>query len=189
LIILIDMDGVVPDFEAAFLAEWQKRNPDEIFHPIETRSTFYVHEQYGSELHQKVREVTSAPGFFRNMPLIANGDRVIGDLMMAGHTVRFCTSPLSSAPTCMQEKYDWVTEYFGKDMANAMIISKDKSLIRGDILIDDRPVFHGCAYEPIWEHIIFDAAYNRAIVEKRRLSNWLGAYQLFCLVEESTKSK
>jgi 5'-nucleotidase len=133
---------------------------------------FYVHEQYGPQLHDKVRQITSAPGFFRSLPLIEGGDVAIHSLMNSGHDVLICTSPLTASSTCMQEKYDWVRHYFGQKMASNMVITKDKTMVRGDILIDDRPEVRG-RFEPNWEHILFHAPYNAAVANRRRLNRWV----------------
>jgi len=47
---------------------------------------------------------------------------------------------------------------------------KDKTLIIGDILIDDKPEIKGIS-TPNWEHIIFDQPYNKNITNKKRI-NW-----------------
>jgi 5'-nucleotidase len=54
-----------------------------------------------------------------------------------------------------------------------MIIAADKTLVRGDVLIDDRPYIKG-DFTPSWEYILYDQPYNRKNTEFRRLdwSNW-----------------
>ncbi|MDO8264840.1 MAG: 5'-3'-deoxyribonucleotidase, partial [Candidatus Parcubacteria bacterium] len=54
-----------------------------------------------------------------------------------------------------------------------IILSRDKTLIRGNFLIDDRPEIKGSSI-PEWEHIIFDCSYNRNVTNKKRLTweNW-----------------
>lgn len=40
-----------------------------------------------------------------------------------------------------------------------LIITSDKTKIRGDLLIDDKPYITGSEY-PAWEHVLFTAPYN-----------------------------
>jgi 5'-nucleotidase len=52
---------------------------------------------------------------------------------------------------------------------NRIILTKDKTLIKADYIIDDKPEISGVENMPAWEHIIFDRPYNRQ-VNKRRIT-------------------
>ena len=68
--ILVDMDGVIADFDGEFLKRWRERHPDKLFIPFEERTTFYVKDQYPEELKPLVAEILLEPGFFREiMPM------------------------------------------------------------------------------------------------------------------------
>ena len=43
-----------------------------------------------------------------------------------------------------------------------MILTKDKTLVRGEVLIEDKPNIIG-GVSPVWKHIFYDALYNRNI--------------------------
>jgi len=43
--ILIDMDGVIADFDQEFLQRRIQRYADKIYIPVEERTTFYVKDQ------------------------------------------------------------------------------------------------------------------------------------------------
>jgi 5'-nucleotidase len=172
------MDGVLADFEARFLELWREQYPDEVYYPLDQRTSFYIHEQYGKELSEKVRSITRAPGFFRSLPPVADGLMVLNKLVSHGHTVLICTSPLTSTPTCHQEKYDWVLNHLGPEFARTMLIVKDKTMVRGDVLIDDRPEFKGI-FEPTWRHILFHQPYNTTVENVDRVMNWLDVLEYF----------
>ena len=74
---------------------------------------------------------------------------------------------------CVLEKYHWVSEHLGPDWINNIILTRDKTIVRGDILIDDIPEPKGIE-KPEWEHVLFDSPYNRHITGKRRMTwdNW-----------------
>jgi len=91
-------------------------------------------------------------------------------MVKAGHDVRIVTSPWVSNPTCASDKLNWVVKHYGSHWGPRVIITADKTLVRGDILIDDKPEIHGAA-EPEWEHVIFDQPYNRDI-DKKRITDW-----------------
>ena len=54
-----------------------------------------------------------------------------------------------------------------------IILTKEKAMVRGDILIDDKPKIKN-EDKALWEHIFYDKPYNREIEGKRRLTwkNW-----------------
>ncbi len=182
--ILVDMDGVVTDFEGGFLKLWREAYPDKPFVPIEQRTTFYLVEQYPTELQDFVRAIYSSPNFFRSLAPIDGCREALSELREMGHEVFICSSPLTSYRNCVLEKYEWIESGLGKEWVNNIILSKDKTMIKGDILIDDRPNIKGCEV-PSWEHILYDQPYNRGETGKRRLdwNNWKSI--LFPVISET----
>lgn len=87
-----------------------------------------------------------------------------------GYTVFICTSPSLYNPTCASQKVEWVAQHLGNRWKSRVVMTNDKTLVRGDILIDDKPTVTGVMC-PTWEHIIFDAPYNQNS-QGRRLYNW-----------------
>jgi hypothetical protein len=74
---------------------------------------------------------------------------------------------------CASEKYEWVVRHFGRGAASRVVMTSDKTAVRGDVLIDDKPKITG-AHTPTWQHIIFDAPYNKAATGRTRLMSWEG---------------
>lgn len=170
MLILVDQDGPLADFEGGFLRNWQKLFPKEFFIPLEERNIFYMREQYPSHLKEKVDSIYSSPGFFRNLEPTKGSIEAIKTLVALGYDVRICTSPLSRYENCVLEKFEWVEKHFGRAFTKRIILTKDKTMVRGDLLIDDKPEITG-VFNPTWEHIIFDYPYNQHIQKNRRL-NW-----------------
>jgi len=168
--ILIDQDNVLADFDGGFLKEWRAQYPDEVFVSFEDRKEFYTYKDYPEELKDKIRAVYTAPGFIKNLTLIDGALEAVTQLIKLGHDVRICTSPLSNYENCVLEKYAWVEQHFGRDFIKRIVLTKDKTLIRGDILIDDKPVVTGLFY-PEWRHIIFDRPWNKD-VHGKRIIDW-----------------
>lgn len=94
-----------------------------------------------------------------------------------GHVLKICTSPLSEYDNCVTEKFAWVEKHFGSDWTKNIILVKDKTQIRADYLIDDKPEITGDLI-PTWEQIVFDQPYNRHITGKQRLIYWTDWYSL-----------
>ncbi len=172
-IILIDMDGVLADFEKGFLQAWQKKFPHHPHVPLEERKTFYLMESYPGGLEKEIESIFSAPGLFENLNIISGGKGALAKMKALGHEVFICTSPFSKYENCILEKYHWVSKNLGYEWTKRIIVVKDKTLIYGDILIDDKPEHSGLK-KPKWQHVLFDAPYNKHIKTKLRITwnNW-----------------
>ena len=171
--ILVDMDGVLSDFDGEFLKRWRERHPDKFYVPLEERTTFFVKEQYPDELKPLASEIIWEPGFFRGMMPVSGGKAALAEMEEMGFEVFICTSPLSTYRNCVLEKFEWVEQHLGPSWVHRIILTKDKTLVKADYLIDDKPEVTGVEAAPNWEHIIYDCTYNRG-VNKRRISweNW-----------------
>jgi 5'-nucleotidase len=169
-IILIDMDDVLADYERGFLQIWKERHPQEFYVSIEQRTIFSMEKQYPARLNGKIREIIDGPGFYRSLPQIKGGIEAVLE-MSKNHEVFICTAPRIGSSSCIPEKYEWIkSSPLGADWLKRLIITWDKTLVKGDFLIDDNPNPSG-AMLPTWEHVIFDFPYNRHIAGKRRI-NW-----------------
>ncbi len=108
--IYIDMDGVLCNFVALYL-KWKREHPE-----IE-----YPQSQFG---------------FFSNMEPIK--DSVESYLELEKHyDVYILTRPSVYNLMCYTEKADWVKRHIGFHALENLVICCDKSLLKGDYLIDD----------------------------------------------------
>jgi len=171
--ILVDMDGVLSDFEGEFLKRWLERHPDKYYIPLEERTTMYVKDQYPDELKPLVVEIVLEKGFFRDMVPVSGGREALFEMEEMGLEVFICTSPLSTYKNCVLEKFEWVDRELGRQWTKRIVLTKDKTLVKGDYLIDDKPNITGVQSVPDWEHILYDCPYNKH-VNKRRITwkNW-----------------
>lgn len=158
------MDGVVADFTGG-LAD--AIGPSEHFSRERTTGWKLTtgHEATDSAVHAAMRE----PGFFRGLEPIPGA--VPGVRWLLERTeARFCTTPLLDNPTCEQDKFDWIEEHYGRAAADRMILTQDKTLSVGRLLVDDKPTITGSA-APSWQQVFFDQPYNRGI-EGHRITGW-----------------
>ncbi len=169
MIILIDQDGPLADFRRGFLKKWRTRFPKEFFVPIHKRKSFSVRDDYPEDLRDKVETIYCEPEFYLNLQPVKGSIEAINIMLKLGHDVRICTSPLSRYENCVLEKYQWIEKYFGRDFTKRMILSKDKTIIRGHFLIDDKPSIKNVE-KAEWEHIIYDCPYNQNVRNNRRLT-------------------
>jgi 5'-nucleotidase len=174
-IFLVDLDGPLADLEGEFLRRWQQEFPEEFFVPIEKRRSFFVYEEYPSHLKEKTADILKRDGFFRHLPVNQAGVQALQEIAALGHKIIICTSDIFANQTALTDKRAWVHKHLGLDLAKTMIFTRDKTLVRGNYLIDDKPIITG-AMTPEWEHIIFDQPFNREINDKKRIAmdwaNW-----------------
>lgn len=155
------------DFDQGFCDQWQRRygyaapvNP--------ARTNFYIRDDVPPEYHVHVVETYSAPGFFLSLPPKAGALEAAQALLATGHDVRICTSPINEYRHCVGEKIAWVEHYLGREWASRVILTRDKTWVRGDILIDDKPDITG-SLQPYWQHWIYDMPHNRHIDAPHRV--------------------
>merc|ERR1711988_1974094 len=111
------------------------------------------------------------PGFFRKLPPFAGAVAAVHQMERAGFQVWFCTSPILGHPTCCQEKLEWIQEHFGDAYVQRVVLCQDKTTVRGDILIDDKPNITGL-HPPTWRQCLFDAPYNQCRSDLPRITQW-----------------
>ncbi len=110
--IYIDMDDVLCDFT--------KRRGEMLYkNPVMS----YPQSQYG---------------FYENLePILGGINAMVYFLTDSSYDPYILTAPSVLNPLCYTEKRVWVEKYLGMEYVNRLIISPNKSLLKGDYLIDD----------------------------------------------------
>lgn len=140
-LMLIDLDGVVADM-------WESL--DSLVGEPVIRGEWDTRDRYPGVPRRAISSHFARRGFFRNLTVIPRAKEGVAQLVDAGHDVWFCSTPVLS-PWCASEKAEWVREHFW-DQRRRLILSKDKTLVVGDYLIDDKPEVLGCRV-PAWTHV------------------------------------
>jgi 5'-nucleotidase len=117
----VDMDGVLCDFFGAF-SDVRRKDPN------------FKYPQ-------------SRIGFFKNLEPMPDAIESFNKLK-EHYDVWILTRPSFKNISCFNEKAEWVLEHLGFDVLEKTIMCGDKSLLKGDILIDDddkagQPDFEG----------------------------------------------
>lgn len=168
MIVLVDMDGPLADFE-----EGHQRFCEASGMPPETygtsRKTWDILEVVEERWRAPILEGWHSPGFFAGLEPVKGAIHALHLLLSRGHDVFICTAPMINHSTCAQEKLAWVRKHVGPAFDSRVIITRDKTLVHGDVLVDDRPDIHGVK-EPTWTHWLYDANYNARVTHPHRVA-------------------
>ncbi|OCT61769.1 5'(3')-deoxyribonucleotidase, mitochondrial [Xenopus laevis] len=177
--VLVDMDGVLADFEGGFLKKYRTRYPNEPFIRLKDRQGFWVSEQYGNlkpGLCEKAISIWESKNFFLELEPLPGAVEAVKEMATLENTdVFICTSPIKRYQHCPYEKYAWVAKYLGLQFLEQIVLTRDKTVVSADLLIDDRPDIIGAEPNPTWEHILFTACHNKHLQlapPNRRLPSW-----------------
>lgn len=181
--ILIDQDGVLADFVGNLYRHFALRYQRKFLTDAEYQSlplmselvTYYVEDQIEDPFLKKLCVyVTEQPRFFRELepyPEVSKWLNLLKEKAAKdGRDVFICTKPLSGNQSCHSDKVDWVRNHLGPEWVSKVIMTSDKTLVAGSVLVDDHPKVIG-HLEPSWTQIYMDQSYNKHL-QGPRVFGW-----------------
>ena len=126
--LIVDMDGVLADVYEQFLK----------YEEAETGFRQKIDTLYGKPEHDAFKNgglYVRTKGFFRHAPVI-NGS-IPALLRLNDQYELFIVSAATEFPQSMEEKYHWLDEHFPFISWQQMVFCGLKSVVKGDIMIDD----------------------------------------------------
>lgn len=171
--VLVDMDNTIVDWDAEFIRRYASgRDLQEVEKIVRSRAKFEIEENFPESARAEVLETVASPGFYESLQPLPGAVEALQALVAEGVDVKLVTAPHPTCPgTCAMEKYTSVERIFGASFQERLIITRDKTQVQGDILIDDKPHISGSKPRP-WKHVIFNQSYNQDVQGKDRLSSW-----------------
>ena len=167
--VLFDQDGVLSHWGNGFSSD-PKIEPYPNIPRHEDQRSFNLKTGLTHEEAMIIDEVFNTMSY-RNLQPIEGAVEAYAKTVEAGFHVSIVTSPWWTNPTCLQDKADWVEAHLGADARRNMILGEDKTRVRGNYLIDDKPNITGHYTHPEWKQILFDQPYNRE-VDLPRIMSW-----------------
>lgn len=122
------------------------------------------------EVDAATEEMFSIEGFWETMPIQPDAAEVM-ERLCRRHDVYILTCPWPTSKNCIPEKIEWVKKNLPFFNLRNMIFSCNKSLLHGDVLIDDAP--HYLNSNNAKTTIAFDYPYNRSCEADYRAATWL----------------
>lgn len=166
------MDGVLADFTHTFTSRVYERYEHVNEGDID-ESKFFIQEAIEGVDPQELIDLIAEKGFFYDHPPIDGAIEAFNYMLEHDdYDPYIVTSPggFHFAPT---DKYRWVQKHLGDRQTKRLVIARDKSVVQGDFLIDDRtdPTNE---HRASWRHILYTQPYNLHIDGKPRLTwdNW-----------------
>jgi 5'(3')-deoxyribonucleotidase len=134
-ILLIDMDGVVADFDKA-VRDYAMYNWGLPLHAHEQKDEFITnHPDLSEKQVSEIWDFINKPGFSERLELMDGAVEGV-DKLSELCDIFFLTAPLIVSHNA-GDKIAWAQKHF-PDLARKTIITKHKHLVYGDIFIDDR---------------------------------------------------
>nr|XP_019571541.1 PREDICTED: 5'(3')-deoxyribonucleotidase, mitochondrial isoform X1 [Rhinolophus sinicus] len=131
---------------------------------------------------EKAISIWESENFFFELEPLPGAVEAVKQMASLENTAVFiCTSPIKKYKYCPYEKYAWVEKHFGPHFLEQVVLTRDKTVVSADLLIDDRPDITGkwpaagAEPNPSWEHVLFTACHNRHVQlqpPSRRLHSW-----------------
>lgn len=169
--VLVDMDGVLVDWGHAYgrALDGYGEDAKRIARHAEQK-TFDLREGLNETEALLVDKVMSELDYF-DMEAIEGGREALDDMLMWNYNVFICTSPWIDNENCARDKLRWVAKHLGSSWVKRTIITPDKTMVKGNWLIDDKPNIHG-AKPPDWKQIVFTQPYNIDVKTPFRINTW-----------------
>lgn len=170
--VLFDMDDVISDFVGYLLKCYNEANHCNI-----ERSAITSWDL--SHFNPPMRDIYIQKGFFLQIPEKNHSLDVIDELIQSGKYDVYIITACNSVNE-FHEKIEWLSEKMPHFNMNRIISCKEKEMIRGDVLIDDK-IANLDACSPYMHCILMDMPHNRECEIYPRIHN---LHEVVALLDE-----
>jgi 5'-nucleotidase len=169
--LLLDMDGPLADFDGYFWDTVKELGVESVNADRYTQSRRFATDHITNPAERKfLRWMIERTRWFAELPVTDGAVEGVEALLDAGLDIWVCTKPLDANSHCRDDKAQWLRKHF-PSLSDKLIIAPDKSLIRGDVLLDDAPHL-GWLGRAVWRPVIFPSTYNRGGSDWGHLPAW-----------------
>lgn len=163
--LFLDMDDVMSDTGQAILDLYNHHF--ETKHSKVSLASNNLWEEEMASQYLTIRDQLHKPGFFANLDVMDGAVEVVKELNNKYEV--YIASAAMEFPNSLKEKHEWLSQHFPFIHWKNMILCGDKSILKGDILIDDHlknlAVFDG-------QTLLFDAMHNQKTEGHQRVKSW-----------------
>jgi len=189
-VVLVDMNGVIANFELQFLRLWKARYPGERWIPLAKRRNHYT-DKDPSKIYDSARThaiLEAADELYGTMPSIEGAIEALREMDKHPQiNVKICSAPFGRgdiAERCKAAKRKWIRKHLGAKWLSKekFICVKNKMTVPGYLLVDDKPdpskhwsIQDSPKSAPTWRHVVFTQPFNKKHIfcqNKPRLNHW-----------------
>jgi 5'-nucleotidase len=136
-VILLDVDGVLADFIGANLRTLSRAGLHGYRREDVTQWDCAAAWGLSDATKTIMKRAWSAPGFCQCIEPYPEAEGMVDRLREIGD-VYAVTAPMSSNPTWMHERREWLVDYFGFKGDADIVQTAAKHLVRGDVFVEDK---------------------------------------------------
>jgi 5'-nucleotidase len=181
-VLLLDMDGPLADFD---VHGWERctalGHEFDVDGPNQQTARYFTDHMPIKAHRTAARQMIEAAGWFNDLPVTPGALEGVRTLLERGVDVWVCTKPLEANPTCRDDKGMWLRRHL-PELEHKLILAPDKSMIRGDVLLDDAPKLEWIPLAS-WRPVIFASPFNGAGSEYEGLARWSWADPIDQLID------
>jgi 5'(3')-deoxyribonucleotidase len=171
-IICVDMDEVIADALGEHLVRYNRDFAERL--TLADLHGRWLWDVVPRDRQERLAEYMLSEDFFSVLGVMPHAQRVLARLQ-SRYEIYIATAAME-VPTSFNAKFEWLERHFPFIPASHIVFCGNKSILRGDFLIDDNPrqlrLFRG-------EGILFTSPANALITGFRRVDNWLDVERLF----------
>lgn len=165
MIIFVDMDEVIADTYGHFIRLYNLEFGESL--DIKDIQEGEAWQNIPAERQDRVKQYHWEPGFFIDLDPLPGSQEVMEELS-SRHQVYIATAA-TQFPNSLREKSDWLDQYFPFIHWKNRILCGDKSILKGDVLIDDRS-YNLRAFDG--RSILFASPHNNGSTGFEKVHNW-----------------
>lgn len=154
LTILIDMDDVLEDLVGCWISELNRKHGTKV--TIEDVTDWKIAKFFPTLSSEELYEPLFDPNMWSRLEAMPNAPETVKRLVDDGHTIRVVTA--THYGTVLPKMKRFLSMYPFLKWED-VIIASDKSLIAGDVIIDDAP--HNLETSKCRIKLLFDRPHNR----------------------------
>ena len=128
----MDVDGIVADFVGRTI----ELLPDVFPSGRDSITSWSLYDGLSPENQKRCQDTWHSKGFCMSLPVLPGSQNAVDRISMEADII-WVTSPLTKGHHWVREREMWLERYFAA-LPGEIVFAHDKSLVSGNLLVDDR---------------------------------------------------